>query len=245
MKKILLIALLFVSLFAGAQTSDGLTASDDNTPLAVKYVILELAKNGVTKDGTITYTLPNGEVVSSSTEENDKYRDFLFRIFAYNTVMEICNVPFGSSYEKAIDILQKKYGNYDPLFSTKESVMYKNKKYAGVDFDAMFFLFQSDGTQSYFNGAIFCIDCKTKSEAINTKQIMHDKLSKKYIGFANLDHDDVYMSMGGISPVPTADKANFGVRIDIVDYGESGSILGNPYGVRLIYGPYQYVKEEF
>lgn len=245
MKKIFLLALLFVSALASAQEEGNSFVTDDNTPLAVKYVILDLVTNGVTKDGIITYTLPNGEVMSAPKDDQEKNRNLLFGLLAYNTITEICNVPFGSTYEKTIEILKNKYGDYDYLFSTKENVVYKNKKYAGVDFDTMHFLFQSDGNKSYFNGAVFCIDCKTKSEAINVKQRLHNILSKKYIRFTNLDQDGNYLSMGGISPVPTADRTNFGVSIDIKNYGQDGIKIGIPYGVRLFYGPYQYVNEEF
>lgn len=245
MKKILLIALLFVTAFANAQEEENSFATDDKTPLAVKYVILDLVTKGVTKDGITTYTLPNGEVVSAPVDDQDKQKELLFVLLAYNTITEICNVPFGSTYEKTIEILKNKYGDYEHLFSSKEDIVYNNKKYAGVDFNNMHFLFQSDGSRSYFNGAVFCIDCKTKSEAIIVKQRLHDILSKKYIRFTNLDKDGNYMSIGGISPVPTADKSNFGVSIDIKDYGKDGLMLGRPYGVRLFYGPYQYVNEEF
>lgn len=245
MKKILLLTLLFVSAFANAQEEENSFATDDKTPLAVKYVILDLVTKEVTKDGITTYTLPNGKVVSVPADDQDKQKDLLLELLAYNTITEICNVPFGSTYEKTIEILKNKYGDYEYLFSSKENVVYKSKKYAGVDFDTMHFLFQSDGSRSYFNGAVFCIDCKTKSEAINVKQRLHDILSKKYIRFTNLDQDGNYMSIGGIAPVSTEDKTNFGVRIDVMNYGQDGLKLGKPYGVRLFYGPYQYVKEEF
>ena len=212
---------------------------------AGQAILLDVMKNSQIDSVHIKYALPNGETIEAIYDDETSVENFWKKIGEYNLITEICNVPFGSTYEDAKSILTDKYGDYDYLSSTKDDLVYKNKKYAGVDFDVMHFMFQSNGERSYFNTAILCMNCRSKADAIRTKQRMHDTLSKRYSAFVNMDGDDLYLSMGGISPVPTERNYGFGVRIDIVDYGKSGQVLGTPYGVRIIYGPYDYVKEEF
>lgn len=234
-----------------AQTTDDTTPPNSlveaiqSLPRSYQLVFSTVLKDMTFKEGIMSYTLPNGVTLTSNLNDSIAAAEFFNKIAEANKVYEISNIPFGSSYEEAISVLESKYGDYDYLFSTKDRVLYKNKKYAGVDFSSLYFLFQSDGRKSYFNGAIFCIDCKSKSEAISTKSWLHEKLSKRYTAFMNLDNEEEYLSVGGIPPVPTESSLGFGVRIDILDYGDDGKVLGTPYGVRLVYGPYNYVNEEF
>ena len=212
---------------------------------AQQKVFLDVLENSEIDSVHIKYILPNGEVVEAEHDNQGSVENFWKIIYKYNLITEICNVPFGSTYEDAKRILTDKYGDYDYLNSTKDDMIFENKKYAAVDFDTMHFMFQSDGERSYFNAAILCINCKSKVEAIRTKQRMHEILSKRYSGFTNMDGNDDYLSVGGISPVSSEQNFGFGVRIDIKDYGHPGKVLGFPYGVRIIYGPYNYVKEDF
>lgn len=250
MKKILLL-LMFIPCIVYGQGTDTIPSMDESLekikqlPIAYQRIFIDVMNNVEIKEGSMTYILPSGETVSSSLGDTSGSDTFWERIYEANKITEICNVPFGSSYEKTKAILEEKYGDFEYLFSKKDDIIYKHKKYAGFDFDSMHFLFQSDGTRSYFNAAIFCIDCKSKSEAVKMKKMLHDKLSRKYVGLTNLDDGDEYLSLGGLPPVPSERDMGFGLHIDIRDYGHDGRVLGSPYGVRLIYGPYDYVKEEF
>ena len=61
-----------------------------------------------------------------------------------------------------------------------DCLVFKNIKYAGVDFNSVYFLFQSYGINSYFNACIFILNAKTKKEAIDKQDEMRALLSKKY-----------------------------------------------------------------
>ncbi len=250
MKKLFLLLLFIPCMMYGQETDSILFVNElvknlEKLPVAYQKIVTEVLLNSEKTDEKMTYILPSGEIVSSFLGEEGGLNKFWECIYNANTITEICNVPFGSTYEKAKGILMNKYGDYEHLYSNKDDIVYKNKNYAGVDFNSMHFMFNSDGTRSYFSGAIFAIDCKTKSEAIKTKEILHGILSKRYIGFSKYDYEGEYLSMGGLPPIPTKRNYGFGVRIDILDYGKVGTDLGTPYAVRLMYGPYDYVKEEF
>ena len=136
--------------------------------------------------------------------------------------------------------------------------LYNNVKYGGMDFDSVYFLFQSDGYTSFFNTCIFIKDAKNKSRANEIMESYKRLLSKKYeplsedtdnLGFKNFS--------GGISPFWNGNWYDFfsmlsdgiyltAVHTDVIKYSENlVRDFGNKYGVRIVYGPYQYVKEEF
>lgn len=95
------------------------------------------------------------------------------------TVKEICGIPFGASYEDAWEILRNKYGTSSVL-SDRDRIVYENKSYAGILFDRMLFLFQSDGHQSFFNGCIFALNASSLSQAKEKRDRLYDQLSWKY-----------------------------------------------------------------
>ena len=94
-------------------------------------------------------------------------------------ITAIGGIPFGISREKALPVLRNKYGEEDYLSDNKH-IVFKNIKYAGVDFNSVYFLFQSDGINSYFNACIFILNAKTKKGAIDKQDEMRALLSKKY-----------------------------------------------------------------
>ncbi len=102
------------------------------------------------------------------------------------TVKEICGIPFGASLQDAKSMLKNKYG-YPEYGIDPNVVTYKNKKYAGIMFDSIHFLFQSDGVNSYLNGCVFILNAKTQKEAIEHRELLHDALAEKYI---MLDYTD-------------------------------------------------------
>ena len=156
------------------------------------------------------------------------------------TIREICGIPFGTEYQKAKDILYNKYGypDYNP---DRTHVVYQNKKYAGMDFGSIHFLFQSDGYKSYMNGAVFIIEADNLAEARKIQEMLYKKLDEKYVMMSDEDENGNTIWKGGLSPT---DEMTYGFMIGIMKYDKSLQPK-HPYCVRLFYGPYNYVKEEF
>lgn len=166
-------------------------------------------------------------------------------------VKTIGGVPFGISHEKAEEMLRNKFGmsEYNPSSTT---LSYKNIKYAGRDFDAVHFLFQSDGINSYLNSCIFIINANSLADAIEKEKNIAENLLSKYKLYEDKDTNDIPVYSGGISPQwdgrwNTIDADIYcGVHTDIIKYeSKLVKIYNIPYAVRIIYGPYDYVNEEF
>lgn len=153
------------------------------------------------------------------------------------TVREICGIPFGSSYEKAEEILDNKYGSSSYL-SDKNTIVYLNKSYGGILFDSIMFLFQSDGYKSYMNGCVFILEATSLSDAKEKRDRLYRNLSLKYEIVEGVDDNGNKYYYGGRSPVPFG----IGFSIDIIIYDNKSR---NSYAARLMYGRYNYVKEEF
>lgn len=153
------------------------------------------------------------------------------------TIREICGIPFGSSYEIAEEILENKYGS-SSIFSDKRTILYTNINYAGISFDKIMFLFQSDGYKSYLNGCIFVIETSSLKQAKEKRDMLYRKMCLKYDIMSGVDDDGNEYYWGGHSPVPFD---GFGFSIDILKYKNER----NAYAARLMYGRYNYVKEEF
>ena len=156
------------------------------------------------------------------------------------TIKEICGIPFGSSYEKAEEVLENKYGQKSFL-SDKTKIYYRNESYAGIMFDNIIFLFQSDGYKSYMNGCIFIIEATSLRQAKEKQEMLYKTLSYKYDMKEGVDDNGNKYYYGGHSPAPL-DGFGFGFSIGIIKYESRPSI---PYAARLMYGRYNYVKEEF
>ena len=153
------------------------------------------------------------------------------------TIREICGIPFGSSYEKAEEVLENKYGS-PSYFSDRTKIVYTNKNYAGISFDTIMFLFQSDGYNSYLNGCIFVINTNSLNQAKEKRDMLYRKMLWKYDINSGVDDDGNEYYWGGRSPIPFD---GFGFSIDILKYKNER----NAYAARLMYGRYNYVKEEF
>ena len=162
----------------------------------------------------------------------------LDREWERQTIKEICGIPFGSSYKKAEEVLDNKYGEKYNL-SDKTTIIYKNVTYSGILFDYIMFLFQSDGYNSYMNGCIFALEAKSLQQAKEKQEMLYNKLRYKYDIEEGVDKFGNKYYYGGHSPVPLD---GCGFIIEIVKF-ENGS--GRPYAARLGYGRYNYVKEEF
>jgi hypothetical protein len=157
------------------------------------------------------------------------------------TVKEICGIPFGSSYEKTEEMLFNKY-DLPQNNSDRTVITYKNKTYGGITFDNIYFLFQSDGIHSYFNGCVFILSAKSLSEAKSKQEMLRKKLSEKYNMYDETDENGNISYIGGSSPIPN-DGAGF--CIDILKYNSETAKNFYPYAARLFYGRYNFVKEEF
>ena len=145
--------------------------------------------NLVSKDSLNKDSLPALDLVGS-IETNLKKEQ----------IKSIGGIAFGISQEKALPILRNKYGR-EESFSDNKDIVFKNIKYAGVDFNSVHFLFQSDGINSYFNTCIFILDAKTRKEAIAKQKEMKDILSQKY-DFSSFEDDNGFdLYAGGVSPL--------------------------------------------
>lgn len=153
-----------------------------------------------------------------------------------NKIKEICGIPFGSTYQKVLKITENKFGRKD-IISSNNLIAYSDKYYAGIMFSKIYFQFQSDGENSYFNDCMFVISKKTYEEAKEQLDILLNKLSQKYT-VKELDDEYGKSYYGGISPLS---NEKIGFVIGLMKHEETE----NEYSVCLRYGPYNYVNEEF
>lgn len=191
----------------------------------------------------------------NSSEEARAVMDSIYSNFeeSYSAeqVKTIGGIPFGISREKALVMLRNKFG--EPEYTQQSTtISFLNIKYANKDFDAVHFLFQSDGVNSYLNACIFIIDVRKKEDVFNVQDNLYKMLSSKYQLFETVAENGFMMYGGGVSPLwdghwYSLDEIYMGaLHIDVIQYeSELAEIYGNKYAVRLIYGPYNYIKEEF
>lgn len=152
----------------------------------------------------------------------------------------ICGVDFGSSYSDAERILENKFGDKSYLYSDKTTIAFMDKTYAGIYWSTLWFMFQSNGYQSYLNRCILVIDCKTAEEAREKRDKIYSQMCDKYFIKDIIDEKTGFkVFFGGENPT---NPEKHGFCIDIIKYGNSN--LPYKYGVRLDYGPYNYVVEE-
>lgn len=258
MKKIVLFILLMlpVAVF-GQEKKDSIPNSEWSAvfekmkewPHAFQTLIMKsMISNVDIENREVRYTLSNGDIVIGKLADDESMAYFWKEVVLDNQVKEICNIPFGCTLMEAKDVLRKKFG--DALYVTDDVIMYENKSYAGNRFDTLIFMFQSDGRRNYFNQAAFCIYVSDKEEAIATKNRLHKRLSKRY---PSMIGEDLDVSMGGLQPVPNSHLVNevvVGCTTSELGYGFEIKIIENddyrhPYFVRIMYGPYEYVKEDF
>lgn len=160
----------------------------------------------------------------------------LFCVLFVKAQNSICGVTFGQSYSTAETLLENKFGKPNYL-SDKNTIIYDSKNYGGVFFSTIYFDFQySSMGYSYFNKCIFIIDCVSAQEAKNKRDELKEIFERKY-GKTDVayDEDGFAYFKGGTSPV---DPLKYGFYIDIIKKQHS-------YAARVVYGPYNYVNEEF
>ena len=192
------------------------------------------------------------ELYQDNSSAEEQKIDSMVKLLKSHQVTNIGGIPFGISHEKALKLLKNKYG--EPEYIQTTTIAFNNIKYAGYDFDSVYFLFQSDGINSYFNTCIFVIKTKTRKEAIETQEILYQTLSEKYYLSKSETENGFSIYAGGISPLWDGNWHSFNfdneflcaLHTDIIKYDESvADYTSDKYAVRLIYGPYNYIKEEF
>lgn len=155
---------------------------------------------------------------------------------------EVCGVKFGSSYDTAKEILQKKYGSPDILLSDENDIVYSYKSYAGVQFSKIMFHFQRNNYNSYMNKCVMGIQCTTAQEAKERRDYIFSKVKEKYATWDEYTDDDGFKYyLGGISPL--GGEIGSGFCVDIVKYDKPYD--GYNYFARIMYGDYNYLNEEF
>lgn len=217
MKKIISFVFFFLPLSIMAQTS---------------FILSSGGKEGEHKFGIVE----NGDTI---------WDDAAYRKMAIekNRVYEFCNIPFGTSYEEVEEILKKKFGQPDREHTDRQGIYYSNVFYAGKLFDTIYFMFQSDGENSYMNGGKFILKAKGKRAALRTLEEFNDLMKERYPTVeTKIGKYKGYI--GGQDPL--LDESKFGFYIDIIrnpnmPYGE----LSYEYFVRLCYGPFNYIEEGF
>lgn len=161
---------------------------------------------------------------------------------AKQTCTEVCGVRFGYSYETAKLILKRKYGEPDCLWTDENEIVYHYKSYGGISFTYMSFNFQRSGADSYMNQCVMGYECKTAEEAKNKRDAIWAKVRSKYTAWHEGTDDNGFKYYeSGISP--KGGGLNTGFIVDVVKFDEPYN--GYRYFARIMYGPYNYVKEEF
>ena len=178
-------------------------------------------------------------------EIEQKYRD--------EQVTTICGVKFGSSKYVTQYILKSKFG--EPLSSSEPlALYYKNVRYGGLSFDNAAFLFQSDGTTEYLHMAMFHALASTKSFAKKLQKAIVDKMKSKYTMMIEMKDSFGFPYYAcGYSPLwkeenvkEAIEKYHSAIHISITEAPKKVVLLtGAKYCVSVIYGPYNFVKEEF
>lgn len=154
---------------------------------------------------------------------------------------EVCGVRFGSSYETAKEILKRRYGEPDYIETNENTIVYHYKSYGGMNFTYISFDFQRDGAFSYMNQCVMGYDCKTAEEAKNKRDAIWDKARSKYTAWSeDIDDNGFKYYKSGCSPLGGFGN---GFVVDVVKFDEPYN--GYRYFARIMYGPYNYVKEDF
>lgn len=172
-------------------------------------------------------------------------------------IFSICDIPFGSPRSYALDVLLNKFGSA-AITSTHPAITLEKVKYAGIKFDTVHFIFQTQGENSFLSGCMFVMRAKNRSQARLHIQKLYDAISGKYNLSSKTDKNKLSTYRGGISSLWNGNWFELytdifrtyhdAIKIETIDYGEElKEETGFRYGVSLIYGPFIYVeeKEEF
>ena len=159
-------------------------------------------------------------------------------------VKQIGGVAFGTSYDDAEIMFRNKFGK--PVQSDRNKTLgFANVTYAGIQFDYLILDFESDGVKSYFNKCIFAKETESYSDACDLEKYLAEDVLKKYDLIK--DEETGHAHGGGISPLWDGHWYNMDLKsyisavyTDIINYTSK-----KKYAVRIMYGPYKYVNDEF
>lgn len=222
---------------------------------------VNVEKNDTTKS-YLDYLFEYKIALPERKNEIDSMMSDYENYFKSKQVKSICGVKFGKSKDEVLPILKNKFGK--PSEEVDDNMIYfKDIKYAGIDFNTVFFGFQSDGYKTYFNTCVFVVEAKTNKDVDRMLFRLNVALADKYSLYdENKRNENSPTFIGGISPlwdgkwytlvenslikIVDSEYYRAAVRTDVIEYEEDvAKEFGIKYGVRLIYGPFNYVKEEF
>ena len=148
-----------------------------------------------------------------------------------NIISEVCGVKFGTSFNEAKNILNKRYGIPSRVTDDGTLIAYEGKNYDGKVFDQLYFVFEKEDNFG-FDVAVLSIACRTKNDAEKERDNIADLFKEKYNldKRKNISGDIVYY--GGTSPL---NNKGYGFRIEIYKDDDS-SLTGESYNARIIFG---------
>lgn len=146
-------------------------------------------------------------------------------------ISEVCGVKFGTSFNEAKNILNKKFGIPSKVTDDGTLIAYEGKDYEGKVFDQLYFVFEKEDNFG-FDVAVLSIACSTKNDAEKERDIIADLFKEKYNldKKKNLSGDIVYY--GGTSPL---NNKGYGFKIEIYKDNNS-SLTGDLYNARIVFG---------
>lgn len=148
---------------------------------------------------------------------------------------EICNVKFGSNFRTAKKKLEMKFGS-ERAYGDNELMLFADKNYGGIEFDFIEFTFQNNGEKAYLNRVAFRINAKDLKDAKLKRDNLCERLKEKYKIVDDIDDNNNKYYLGGTSPT---DNDEFGFCIGC-EYDDAKT-----WYAYILYGPYNYVNEEF
>lgn len=171
--------------------------------------------------------------------------------FKREQVKSVCGVKFGDSKKKVISELKKRYG--DPIYTGNELILaYYNIDYGGLMFDTILFKFQSNGKKEYLSSCVFFKGAKTALHVEGIIKRYGEALKKSYVMLDEYIDDFGFKGyMCGISPLwdghwytlESIEEVGNAIYTDVVEYSDPKNSY--KYGVRMIYGPFNYINEKF
>lgn len=198
------------------------------------------------------YVSIGNDSISLTKEEKEWFDRELLENYRKSQVTSIANVKFGESREEAERILRMKFGN-PSIYSTNNVLRFTDIVYAGIRFNSVYFMFQSDGKDTFFNGCAFIYEVDDFRSALVKEQEFADMLKKKYTVVIKVnDENGNPCHYCGVSPLWDGTIQGFqselpAIHTGIIKYSNEVVKAGvsKQYSVSLMYGTFDYVKDEF
>ena len=246
MKNFILYLLFILPCTALGQNADNVL--EEMTPGMI-HAIGSVMKT-LQQEGDNPFIVVKGDTIRKEVAPDAFLTAVVHQAIVKNTVTEIAGIPFGSSYDATATSLFKKFGKAS--YSDHSAILYKHIFYGGESFSDVVFSFQSDGKNNFFCGALFAVEVRNIDDALNVKERFHHRLAERYPSTILLGDS---LSAGGLPPVPYRRAVPFskmreGQNCSDFGFGFEINVMPQdkyeyPYFVRIKYGPYEYVKEDF